>query len=158
METVDNFEGDMDVCTTADGGDVTIQDGLFVCDRGFRTAIYLSLFGGNESDDGKNTANKSWWGNMISGTKLAEKYVSRFQNIITSLPMSTKNIKLAEDAALIDLDWIKTEGIADLIESSGSVSGKNIFCLIVRLKKKGILLFENEYRLNWEAVQNGVRK
>ena len=46
-----DFEGDLLLADSADGGNVLISDGLFQGDRSFNTAVYLSLFGGNRDDN-----------------------------------------------------------------------------------------------------------
>jgi phage gp46-like protein len=156
MESSAIFEGDVLLKATEDGGEIDITDGLITCDRGFSTAVYLSLFGGNEEDDGKVENDKTYWGNLISGTKANEKDVSRFQNIIKALPMSVKNIKLACDAAALDLAWMKDTDIADEILISSSIGGKNMLNLIVKVNKDGTTLSKSEYSIHWEAMSYGV--
>jgi hypothetical protein len=53
MNNLQTFEGDLLLEDTPDGGDIRIENNLFVSDRSFNTAVYLSLFGGNKDDNGK---------------------------------------------------------------------------------------------------------
>lgn len=156
MESSAVFEGDVLLEDDNDGGEIEIDDGLVICDRGFSTAVYISLFGGNDDDDGKVENDKTYWGNLLQDTKANEKAVSRFQNIIKSLPMSVKNIKLAVAAAGIDLAWMKDEGIADAVLISSSVTRKNTLNLIVKVNKDGTTLSKSEFAIHWEAMSYGV--
>ena len=144
-----NFEGDLLLVETLDGGDVEIENGLFVSDKQFSTAVYLSLFGGNKLDNGKTKSVNQFWGNLLRETTENEKLKSRFQFIITGLPMSVKNIKEAEKAAAIDLQWFIDEKIADVIDINGRATGKNMFSLRVKILKDKNNIFDNEYFLLW---------
>ena len=94
----DIFEGDVFLFDTVDGGEISVVNGLVIADKKFSTAAYLSLFGGNVADGGRVDNNKTWWGNRFAETSEKEKIVSRFQALIKSLPLTTKNIFLAEQA------------------------------------------------------------
>jgi phage gp46-like protein len=150
-----DFQGDLFLIDTPDGGDVIVENGLFKADPSFSTAVYLSLFGGNKDDAGKIKTNKTWWGNTLDGTSKAEKMVSRFQNIISGLPLSVKNIKAAEKAAALDLAWIIDQGITDKIEVEASTGERNYFYMNVRILKEKNTIFENSYSLLWRAGING---
>jgi phage gp46-like protein len=153
---VSDFQGDLLLIDTVDGGDVVIENGLFKGDRAFSTAVYLSLFGGSKDDTGKIKTNKTWWGNTLEGTSEAEKMVSRFQNIISGLPLSVKNVKAAENAAVLDLAWFIDLGIADKVEVEARTGEKSRFFITVKILKDKNTLFENSYSLLWEAGINGV--
>jgi phage gp46-like protein len=146
-----NFEGDLLLVETLDGGDVQIENGLFVSDKQFSTDVYLSLLGGNTNDNGKGNNNNQFWGNLLRDTKESEKLRSRFQYVTTGLPMSVKNINEAEKAAAMDLQWLIDEEIADVINIYGYSTGKNMFNLKVKILKDKNKIFENEYFLLWGA-------
>jgi phage gp46-like protein len=157
MNDLQNFEGDLLLFDTPDGGDVNIVNGVFVNDRAFNTAVYLSLFGGNKDDTGKVKNRKTWWGNTLDGVAENEKMISRFQAIIDGLPMSSKNIQEAETAASLDLKWISDEGMADKIEVSGTPASRNKFHLYVNIKTSGKSIYENTFALFWEAgIYGGI--
>jgi phage gp46-like protein len=147
---MNDFEGDLLLLDTPDGGDIVIENGLLQPDRGFATAVYISLFGGNKEESGKVKTNKTWWGNTLEGTE-AEKIVSRFQHIITAMPLSIKNIKAAEEAAKLDLKWIVGLGIADKIEADGRTGEKGFFSITVTILKDTNTVFENSYSTLWAA-------
>lgn len=156
MGKYDDFEGDLLLNPAADGVDLKVEDNLFICDRGFGTAVFLSLFGGNKDDAGQIEDYSGWWGNYIGDVPENEKLISRFQHIITSMPMTSANIKVAEEAAALDLAWLKDEEICDEILVSGQATGIKSFKLIVFLNKSGASLFQAEYPLQWEAGLNGI--
>jgi len=151
MIDLQNFEGDLLLADTPDGGNISIENDLFVCDRAFRTAVYLSLFGGNKEDSGKVKNKKTWWGNSIPGVNENEKLVSRFQAGIAGMPMTTKNIQEAENCARLDLRWIIDEGIGNEIEISGSAATRNKFALAVNIRANGESVFKETFTTLWEV-------
>lgn len=148
------FEGDVLFFDTLDGGEISVENGLIECDKGFKTAVYLSLFGGNKEDDGRIKNTKTWWGNMLD-TPTDEKMVSRFQNVISSLPLNSKNIKMAEDAAKDDLQWMIENGIADLIETEIIVLNKKEIVLKIKILHDGETVEDSLYSLQWGEM-NGI--
>lgn len=89
---------------TLDDGDVEINGGIMQLTDGLETAVYLSLFGGNEADDGLPDNPFGWWGN--EGEDEDARMVSRLQNLMDSLPASAANLKRLNDAAVADLEWL----------------------------------------------------
>ena len=152
----DIFEGDVFLFDTVDGGEISVVNGLVIADKKFSTAAYLSLFGGNVADGGRVDNNKTWWGNRFAETSEKEKIVSRFQALIKSLPLTTKNIFLAEQAAKEDLAWMIDEGIADEIVTNIKVVDRFRCELEVIIKKNGELIEKSSYKVNWEEAVNGV--
>ena len=150
------FEGDILLIETPDGGDIVFENGCVKPCKDFSTAVYLSLFGGNKDDAGTVKNRRTWWANTLRETPESEKMISRFQAIITGLPLSLKNIRKAETAAALDLDWLKNEGVADEIIVEGKTRGKNIFVLKIEIKNSGTSLYEKEFSLLWENGIHGV--
>jgi phage gp46-like protein len=151
MNVLNIFEGDNFLFETVDGGELAIENGLFVSDTRFSSAVYLSLFGGNQDDPGKVKTNKSWWGNCLDSATKNEKMVSRFQAILTGLPMTVKNIREAEAAAELDLQWFKDEKIANEITATIISTGKNEFNLTIEILKDMKDIFNDTYSLQWGA-------
>ena len=150
------FEGDVLLIETPDGGDIVFENGYVKPCKDFSTAVYLSLFGGNKNDAGTVKNRRTWWANTLRETPEGEKMISRFQAIITGLPLSVKNIRKAETAAVLDLEWLKNEGVADEIITEGKTRGKNIFALKIEIKNNGKSLYEKEFSLFWENGIHGV--
>lgn len=157
MSDLRNFEGDLALADSPDGGEIVIVDELFACDRTFNTAVYLSLFGGNRLDAGRVKSPNTWWGNLLSGTAEAEKMTSRFQAVIAGYPMTTSSIAFCETAALLDLAWLKAEGAADEIIVDGRFGNRNRFFLTVEIKAAGKSIWKNTYGMFWqEGLYGGV--
>jgi len=150
------FEGDLLLRDTLDGGDITINNGFLVSDRTFNTAIYLSLFGGNQKDSGRVQNRKTWWGNTLRGVNENQKLVSRFQAIIFGLPISTKNILETEEAAKLDLAWLIAEGLADEIIADGRAAGHNRLNLKIQLKSGGEIIYTHTFLTPWGAGKHGT--
>lgn len=87
---------------TNNDGDIT--DGLTLT-TGLETAVYLSLFGGNENDDGTPGNPKAYWAN-VNTDEADQRQISRLQNLLAGLPATTGNLKRLNDAALADLAWL----------------------------------------------------
>jgi phage gp46-like protein len=148
-----DFQGDMLLVDSPDGGDLLIENGLIKNDNQFSTAVYLSLFGGNQDDPGKTKSKRSWWANLFYSTD-SERLRSRFQFVINGFPMTVKYIREAEAAALLDLEWLKTENIADKINLSIKSTGKNTFNMDIDIKANMETLYKNTYSLQWEGGKN----
>ena len=151
-----DFAGDVLLIETPDGGDIVFENGCVKPCKDFSTAVYLSLFGGNKDDAGTVKNRRTWWANTLRETPEGEKMISRFQAVIAGLPLSVKNIRKAETAAVLDLEWLKLEGVADEIIADGKTKGKNTFVLGVEVKRKGQQLYQKEFALLWEHAIDGV--
>jgi phage gp46-like protein len=151
----DVFEGDLLLEDSPDFGEIKIVDGLFVSDKSFNTAVYLSLYGGNVKDSGRVRNKETWWGNTLPAIAENEKMVSRFQAIIFGMPMTSKNIPAAEKAAELDLKWIKDEGVADKITATGKAAGKNKFELRIEMKSTGVTIYDNKFYMFWREGAHG---
>jgi phage gp46-like protein len=145
-----DFEGDILLVDSPDGGEIVIENGLIKNDKQFTTAVYLSLFGGNLDDPGKTKSKRSWWGNIFAMAE-SEKIRSRFQFIINGYPMTVKYIREAETAALLDLEWMKKEKIADEINVTGRSIDKDTFELYLEILADQELLYKNTFSLQWEG-------
>jgi len=143
-------EGDVRLRHTIDGGEISVSAGITEMTGGFETSVYLSLFGGNEEDDGRPDNPKTWWGNL-GVTDPAERYVSRLQNLLRALPAIPANLRRLEDAAKADLQWLLDTGAASTVEVSASMPGLNRVDITVGIYAEGE---ESEftYSENWKAM------
>ena len=98
---------------TNDGGDINIVNGKVETTVGLETAVYLSLFGGNEDDNGIGDNLAQWWGNIDAPA--LNRYRSQTQNILKSLPLISGNLTRIRDAINNDLAWLIETGIASAI-------------------------------------------
>lgn len=102
---------------TPDDGDVLVDGGVMTLTDGLETAVYLSLFGGNWQDDGSADNSLQWWGNAdVTDPQHVQR--SRTQYVLQSMPLTSGNLKRAEDAALADLAWMTASGYDVIISAS----------------------------------------
>lgn len=135
-------EGDVLLYQTNDDGEISVTNGLVKMSGGLQTAAYLSLFGGNEDDDGLADNAKAWWGNTTE-TEKSRKYISETQNLLESLPITSGNLLRVEDAAKRDLAWFKNEGVATSVSVSASILGLNMVELAINIDQESFKFVEN---------------
>lgn len=90
---------------THDNGEIEIEGGTVTMTDDARSAVYLSLFGGNLDDDGSQDNRRSWWGNALE-TDTAGEYRSETQYLLGTIPATPRNLRRLEDAAKRDLAWL----------------------------------------------------
>lgn len=105
------LEGDILLFNTNDGGEIEIMDGLFVLTGGFETAAYISLFGGNNQDDGTQNNQETYWGNYLNELSL----ISETQYLLNNIAPSANNLIRIEDAVKNDLQWFIDQNIATTV-------------------------------------------
>jgi len=143
-------QGDVILFQTDDGGDILIENGIISMSGGLETSAYLSMFGGNEDDDGRADNSANWWGN-IDETETARQYRSETQNLLQGLPATTGNLRRIEDAAKRDLAWMITEGVASEVFVLATMPGINEILITVIILARGE---ESEFKFaqNWKAA------
>ena len=141
-------QGDVLLRQTDDDGEIEVKDGLVTMSGGLETSAYLSLFGGNENDDGRDDNPFKWWGN-IDETNPSKQYHSETQNLLQSLPATTANLRRIEDAAKRDLTWMVTDNVATDIKVSAGMPGINRVKLTIEIGADITVEFEE----NWKASQ-----
>lgn len=129
-------QGDVILFQTLDDGDITVEEGIVEMDGGFRTAGYLSLFGGNESDDGSEDNSLEYWGNAI-GDDPNDRQVSRTQFLLRSIPATSGNLLRIEDAAKEDLQWLIDIKAASSIEVVVSIPALNRVRIVITIEALG---------------------
>jgi phage gp46-like protein len=145
-------QGDVLLFQTNDDGDITVVNGVVDMTGGFETAAYLSLFGGNDDDDGRPENSEKWWGNL-SEIDPAFQYTSRTQNILKAIPSTSANLKRIEDAVKEDLQWFLDKGIASLIEVAVSIPALNRVRIDINISAEGEES-SFSFTLNWKAMAN----
>ena len=142
-------QGDVKLFQTDDEGDITVEGGIVAMDGGLATAAYLSLFGGNEDDDGRADNPANWWGN-IDEVDPSKEYHSETQNLLQALPATTGNLRRIEDAANRDLAWFITDKVASSVTVSASIPGVNRIKLRIDIEAQGE---ESSFEFveNWKA-------
>lgn len=151
-----DFAGDVLLRERQGEGEIFLNDGLVEDCGGLDTAIYLSLFGGND-DDTDGRGRKSWWGNFFKNAPEEEKIVSRFQAAAKGLAVNGANLKKLEGAAAADLKWLKENGLADKIDCEAFGENPHRVKLNVRVMKENSAVFAEKYYYEWGA-KNGVHE
>lgn len=130
-----------------DGGEITVAGGIVELTDDFRTAVYLSLFGGNEDDNGLDDA-PQWWGNLDE-TDPAARYRSRTGHLLQALPPSSANLLALEDAAREDLRWMLDTGAANSVDAVATLPALNKLGLAITINGDITVT----YLENWTANQ-----
>jgi phage gp46-like protein len=142
------FEGDVFLFQTNDNGDINIENGIIEMTGGLETTMYLSLFGGNFDE------NSEWWGNLTENNDV-NKLISRTQSFIENMPLTTQNIERLKEVILIDLDWLKSENIANEINVNVFIVDINRIDIIININAFGEQI-DFRYTLNWQTMQNKI--
>lgn len=143
-------QGDVLLYQGNDDGNITIENGLVSMSGGLETAAYLSLFGGNEQDDGRDGNPLSWWGNLIETDHPERQYRSETQYLLRSIPAVPSNLRRIEDAAARDLAWLITSKVANAFEIEATMPGLNKVRISVSITADGNPS-EFVYIENWRA-------
>lgn len=142
-------QGDVSLFQTDDEGEIIVEGGIVTMGGGLETSAYLSLFGGNEDDDGSQDNNATWWANLdeVDPTK---EYHSETQNLLQALPATTGNLRRIEDAANRDLSWFITNKVASSVTVAASIPGINKIKLTIDIEAQGE---ESSFEFveNWKA-------
>lgn len=101
-----------------------VENGLILLTDGLETAVYLSLFGGNEDDPGQSDVTQQWWGNLLE-TDPARTYRSETQYLLKSLPLIPANLRRVEQAAKRDLQWLLDTANATKVDVTVSIPALN---------------------------------
>lgn len=137
---------------TADGGNITIENNQDVTlTGGFETDFYLSLFGGNEEDDGTVGNKNNWWGNLLENDPTFQ-FRSRTQNLLISLPLVSGNLRKIEDAVKIDLNSYVEIGAVDTIDVDVSITGPRRVEIVINTYVDGNNI-EVTFLVNWLAME-----
>ena len=142
-------QGDVSLFQTNDEGNITVEGGIVTMGGGLETSAYLSLFGGDEDDDGRANNPANWWAN-IDELDPAKEYHSETQNLLQALPATTGNLRRIEDAANRDLAWFITSKVASSVNVVASIPGINKIKLTIDIEAIGV---ESSFEFveNWKA-------
>lgn len=142
-------QGDVSLFQTDDDGEITVEGGIVTMSGGLETSAYLSLFGGNEDDDGRADNPANWWANLDE-VDPAREYHSETQNLLQAIPATTGNLRRIEDAANRDLAWFITNNVASSVTVVASIPGINRIKLTIDIEAQGEET-SFEFVENWKA-------
>lgn len=135
-----NQEGDVLLFQTVDNGEINIENGIIEMSGGLQTAAYISLFGGNEDDDGNEKSLLQYWANF-NENEPEKKYRSETQFLLRSIPTTSSNLLRIEQAAKRDLLWLSEE-----VTVTATIPGLNKIKLVIELENDRI-----EFEENWRV-------
>jgi phage gp46-like protein len=137
-----NYDGDLMLYPTPDGGDINLVGGQPDMDAGLWTAIYLSLFSGK------------WWGNAIS--EQAARFADSIEAVIRT--DSNRDRLDVEEAARKALQWLLDEGIASAVDVQATIPATGWIALAVTITEPGAEPAVLRYKINWagQRVAMGV--
>jgi phage gp46-like protein len=142
-------QGDVLLFQTDDDGEINVENGVVEMSGGLETAAYLSLFGGNEDDDGRDNNALTWWGNLDEVDPVRQ-YRSETQHLLQSIPATSGNLRRIEDAASRDLAWFTEQNVASSVTVEVSIPGINRVKITVNIEAVGE---ESSFEFveNWKA-------
>ncbi len=142
-------QGDVSLFQTDDEGEIIVEGGIVTMSGGLETSAYLSLFGGDEDDDGRADSPTNWWAN-IDEVDPSREYHSETQNLLQAIPATTGNLRRIEDAANRDLSWLITNKVASTVNAAASIPGINKIKLTIDVEARGE---ESSFEFveNWKA-------
>ena len=146
-------DGDVILISTTDGGDLNMTGGLIKMTGGFESAAFISLFGGNDEDDGTDAAAPlEWWGNKLEDDNPDRKLTSRTQNILRGFPATPGNLnRIEQEGIRPDLAWMQAEGIVDEFIINLSIPEKNRIKMEIEALKDRETVFNTQFEKNWIA-------
>lgn len=140
-------QGDVLLVQTDDDGEITVENGITTMSGGLETAAYLSMFGGNEDDDGSDGNPSNWWGNLDEN-EISRQYRSETQNLLQAVPATAANLLKIEAAAGRDLAWLVEVGAATDITVLATIPALNRVKLTIDIEGDDTL----EFLENWQAA------
>lgn len=143
-------QGDVLLFQTDNGGDIVVENGLVEMSGGLETSAYLSMFGGNEDDDGSDGSPYTYWGNLDENEE-SFQYRSETQNLLQSIPATSANLRRIEAAAGRDLAWFVTDKVASSVAAEASIPTLNRVKITVNIEANGV---ESSFTFveNWKAA------
>ncbi len=129
-------QGDVSLFQTDDDGNIEVEGGVVKMSGGLETSVYLSLFGGNEDDDGRADNRANWWAN-IDEVDPAREYHSETQNLLQALAATSGNLRRVQDAANRDLSWFITNKVSSTVNVVASIPGINRIKLTIDIGAQG---------------------
>lgn len=138
-------QGDVLLYQSNDNGEIIAEGGLIQMSSGLETSAYLSLFGGQEQDDGRPDNPLSWWGNL--GETPERQYRSETQYLLRSIASVPANLRRIEDAVRRDLGWMLSTGVASEVTVEASMPALNTVRIAVNINGDTTL----EFVENWRA-------
>lgn len=145
------YTGDALFAPCPEGGDMQFDNGEPLRGGGLSNAVYISIAGGNDLDDGLPNSRLQYWGNFIE-TDEARHVRSRTLTLARQLPLVSANLLRIENAVLEDTAWLISTGAATEITAVASIEHPRKLCLTITVNTfNDTKVFK--FRPNWEAAE-----
>lgn len=135
------YDGDIALVSTADGADLTFENGQGRMDAGLYTAVYAAMF-----------TRRGWWGNRVVDED--EQLGSRIDELLERNLTNRVRLDFIEEARTA-LAWLVTEGIAESVEVDASIVAPGVLAAEITVAQPGEETPATlRYRLNWDALRS----
>ncbi len=147
--------GDVLIVSDPSGGaefTIAVINGTTSMTQDFTSEIILSLFGGNERDDGRPDNDEGYWGNLLENEDQF-KLVSLTQNILRGLAATSANLLLVDEAVRADLAHFLNRGTASSVDVLVQLVDVDRVRISVTVRAEGL---EQDFSFveNWKAGVN----
>lgn len=126
INTTNRGQGDVLLYNTNDGGEIAVTDGVVGIVGDLRTAVYLSLFGG-QSD---------WWGDLSVADPDFHN-TSETAELSENIALVPVNLLRIEDVVRRDLQWMVNQRIVSNITVTASILDTDVLGLSVSIQADG---------------------
>lgn len=136
----DQFDGDVAIPLTLDGGQIDYIGGQPVMDAGgLENAVNISLF-----------TWLGWWGNAIFENEPDNMIGSDFEITVRPRAISNKYLRAVEQAAKSALVWMVNANIAKSVDTAAEWPELNTVLLLISIEKQDSETMQLRYELAWE--------
>jgi phage gp46-like protein len=132
-----NYDGDVMLRHTEDGGSITITLGQPEMETGLWTAVYVSMF-----------TTPGWWGNIVAGEN--EDIGSECEELERH-PLTNKTRLDYEVSVRNALAWIVSAGIAKAVTVEASIIGINALAVTILIEEPDGNVETLRYKVNWQG-------
>jgi len=139
-----NFDGDVKLRTTEDGGAITFSSGQPEMECGLSTAIYISL-----------ATRLGWWGNSVS--TVAERIGCECEEL-EDRALNNKVRLDMEEAARQALKWMVDEGIAASVTVEVSILSPIVLGMEITIAEPSGDPTTLRYKINWQGQRAALEE
>lgn len=138
---IDQFDGDVALILSPDGGEIIYSGGQPIMDAGgLENASNFSLFSGLD-----------WWGNLLDEDEPDKHIGSDFEETVKPKAITTSYLRTVEDAALRAHQWMINIKLAQIVEAQAEWPELNKVNLTIFITKPDGSVVPIRYELNWIA-------